>query len=80
MRVSNPLLLQPSTVCAANTASTAAAPCRTLYDTSVFIAPVPASNRDLYRIGVGLDFVQMIKDLRKPPAPASPAAAGAAKQ
>jgi hypothetical protein len=36
---------------------------RTVYDPDVFVAPMPPSNRDFYRIGVGIDFVQMIKNL-----------------
>jgi len=35
---------------------------RTVYDTDVFVAPMPLSNRDFYRIGVGIDLVQMVKD------------------
>jgi hypothetical protein len=36
---------------------------RTVYDPDVFVAPMPPSNRDFYRIGVGIDFLQMIKTL-----------------
>jgi hypothetical protein len=73
-RANDPLLLRPSTLKNADGTCPTGATCRTLYDPEVFIAPIPTSNRDTYRIGVGIDFVQLIKVWRKAPAPATDAA------
>jgi hypothetical protein len=34
---------------------------RTLYDPDVFVATVPGSNRDFYRIGIGLDLLHLFR-------------------
>ncbi len=39
--------------------------CRSLYSPDTFVAPLPASNRDYYRVGIGLDFVQMFKSIKQ---------------
>jgi hypothetical protein len=78
----NPLLLQPSVIKGTvpdSSCPLAPSGCRSLYDSNVYIQTLPQSNRDVYRIGIGLDFVQLYQLIRNAvtgPATGSAATAG----